>query len=134
MSPTLLWIAAALFFLLIEAFTVTLYGVVIAIGCLLAGGMAYSMGDVWHWYQMVLCLVVVVIGSLLVPRLFHRTGVTLQTGLDEYIGSTATIKMIDGTTKVTLWGVDRLVTSNKNISEGDQVTIIGRDGTLLIVQ
>lgn len=134
MSPTLLWVAAALFFLLIEAFTVTLYGFVIAIGCLLAGGLAYSMGDIWHWYQMVLCLIVVAVGSFFVPRLFHRTGVVVQTGLDEYIGSKATIKMIDDTTKVTLGGVDRLVKSDKDLSEGDSVTIIGRDGTILIVK
>ncbi len=117
MSVTLLWLAAALFLLLIEAFTVTLYGVVIALGCLSAAGLAYYMGDIWHWYQLVLCLVVVAIGSYYIPRIFHRTGVSLQTGLDEYIGTQATIKIIDGTTKVTLGGVDRLVHSEKTLSE-----------------
>lgn len=117
MSVTLLWLSAALFFLLLEAFTVTLYGVVIALGCLLAAGLAYAMGDIWYWYQLALCLAVVAVGSYFVPHIFHRTGVTLQTGLDEYIGHKATVKIIDGTTKVTLGGVDRLVKSEEELTD-----------------
>lgn len=129
-----LWFSVALLCLLVEAFTVTLYGLVIALGCLAAGILAYFMGDIWHWYQAVLCLVVVAIGSFFVPRLFHKTGTPLQTGLDEYIGQKAKIKIVDEKAKITLGGVDRLVQSDEELSEGQKVTIIGRDGTLLIVQ
>lgn len=134
MSIMFLWFCAALFFLLLEAFTVTLYGLMIALGCLAAGILAYFMGDVWHWYQAVLCLVVVAIGSFFVPRLFHATGTPLQMGLDEYIGQKAVIKIVDSTTKVTLGGVDRLAKSDKELSEGQKVTIMGRDGIILIVK
>lgn len=112
----------------------TLYGLMIALGCLAAGILAYFMGDVWHWYQAVLCLVVVAIGSFFVPRLFHATGTPLQMGLDEYIGQKAVIKIVDSTTKVTLGGVDRLAKSDKELSEGQKVTIMGRDGIILIVK
>jgi len=106
----------------------------IALGCLAAGILAYFMGDVWHWYQLALCLIVVAVGSFFVPRLFHTTGTPLQMGLDEYIGQEAIIKIVDGTTKITLGGVDRLAKSDTELSEGQKVTIIGRNGTILIVK
>lgn len=106
----------------------------IALGCLAAGILAFFMGDVWHWYQLALCLVVVAVGSFFVPRFFHRIGTPLQMGLDEYIGQDATIKMVDEKAKVTLGGVDRLVQSETELTEGQKVTITGRNGTILIVK
>lgn len=129
----LIWLSVAMAFLLVEAFTVSLYGLVIAIGCLAAAAVAYFMGDVYHWYQVVVCLLVVSLGSYSVPRIFHRTGVPLQTGLDAYIGKKTVIKIVDWKPKVTLDGVDRLVHSDEELSDGQSVTITGRDGTVLIV-
>ncbi len=95
MSVMMIWFSIAFVCLLIEAFTVSLYGLVIAIGCLIAGIVAYLMGDVWHWYQVVVCLIVVSLGSYFVPHIFRHTGVSLQTGLDAYIGKDATVKIVE---------------------------------------
>lgn len=115
MSTTLIWFSLALFFLLVEVFTVTLYGSVIAMGCLAAGGVAYIMGGEFHWIQVVVCLVVVSVGSYLVPRFFQHSGKKILTGMDSYIGHKSEIKIIDGKPKVTLDGVDYLVRSEKKL-------------------
>lgn len=95
--------------------------------------MAYYMGE-FHWIQILVCLIIVTIGSMLVPRVFRKTGMYLKTGLDAYIGKTTVIKIIDGQAKVTLDGVDRLVAGEEDLQAGEKVIIIGREGTILEVQ
>lgn len=134
MSTTLIWFSLVIIFLLLEASTVTLYGFVLALGCLAAGILAYFTGGEFHWMQIVVCLVVVTIGSLLVPRFFRHTGKHMAIGLDAYIGEKTHIKMVDNKPKVTLDGVDYLVNSQHKLTEGQKVEIIGREGTALIVE
>ncbi len=134
MSTTLIWFSLVIIFLLLEASTVTLYGFVLAGGCLVAGIIAYFTGGDFHWIQIVACLIVVSIGSLLVPRFFKHTGKHLPTGLDAYMGMKTIIKIVDNKPKVTLDGVDYLVHCEHKLTDGQKVEINGRDGTILIVQ
>lgn len=96
--------------------------------------MAALMGNVYDPIQVYVCLGVVVIGSMMVPRFFKNTWTTLRTGLEAYIGKTAMIHIVNGVAKVSLDGVDHRIDSDSELVEWDKVTITGRDGTILQVK
>lgn len=96
--------------------------------------MAALMGNVYDPIQVYVCLGVVVIGSMMVPRFFKNTWTTLRTGLEAYIGKTAMIHIVNGVAKVSLDGVDHRIDCDSELVEWDKVTITGRDGTILQVK
>lgn len=96
--------------------------------------MAALMGNVYDPIQVYVCLGVVVIGSMMVPRFFKNTWTTLRTGLEAYIGKTAMIHIVNGIPKISLDGVDHRIECKSELTEGDIVTIVSRDGTILQVK
>jgi membrane protein implicated in regulation of membrane protease activity len=113
MSPTLWWISIGIIFLLIEFAGASLYGITIAIACWIAAIVCWLMGGEYAHVQLFLCLILSAAGSLMVPKVFRTPKNTLLTGIDAYIGTETEIHIVDGKAKVSLDGVERLVTSNR---------------------
>lgn len=135
MSALLLtWIGLSIFFLIVEMFTATFYGLSLALASALVAVTTYLFPNVSHLGLAAIFLVGSAFFSLLLPKLLQPKGEDLPQGIDRYVGEKRSIKKVAGDWKITLDGVEYLVTSEEELSSGDRVEVMAHRGAGFLVK
>ncbi len=108
------WLSVGVFFLMIEMFTATLYGLSISLAGFILAAYVYFTGEANVSIAQAIILVVASgIFSYFFPKWFaSRDSESLKIGLDRSIGETFVLKSVGSEFKIVVDGVDYLVETN----------------------
>ena len=135
MSPILLWIAIAIFFLIIEMVTATFYGLSLALSAAIVAIVTYIIQEptltiLQGWVFAIASLIF----ALIIPKLLISHEPITPQGADKYIGQIRSTKKVGGEFKISLDGVDYLVDSDEELVAGDKVEVVGHKGASMKVK
>ena len=127
MEPLSIWIWFALIFLIIEVLTATFYGLALSLSSAIVALYVWTSheSDITI-LQGVVFVVASIALSFLLPRYLKPTGLGKPQGMDRYIGETRKLKKVGDDYKVTLDGVDYIV-SWDSLRAGESVRVDGFD-------
>lgn len=135
MSPILLWIAIAIFFLIIEMVTSTFYGLSLALSAAIVAMVTYILQEpTITILQGGVFAIASLIFALVIPKLLISHEPITPQGADKYIGQVRSARKVGGEYKISLDGVDYLIESETDITVGDKVEIIGHKGASMKVR
>lgn len=137
----ILWISTGIFFLLIEMFTGTLYGLSLSLaGFILAGYVAFSGDTEFTVIQAVILAVSSAIFSYFFPKWFSSKDKDAakysNSPIEREIGKTFVLRQSKGVYRISIDGVDYLVDENsvtKDFASGKKVMLDGHTGSTVKV-
>ena len=135
MSPILLWIAIAIFFLIIEMVTATFYGLSLALSAAIVAIVTYIIQEptltiLQGWVFAIASLIF----ALIIPKLLVSHEGDMPQWADKYIAQVRSVKKVGGDYKISLDGVDYLVDSDEELVVGDKVEVVGHQGASMKVR
>lgn len=133
------WIATGIFFIIIELFTVTLYGVSVSIAAFAVATYVWVNKDTSITIpQTLLFATVSIILSYYLPKYFKETGVSRSDNpIEIKVGEMFVLKESKGEYRINIEGINYLVKDScvtKDFADGKKVILKSHSGTQVIVE
>ncbi|MCK9272148.1 hypothetical protein M0P65_01240 [Candidatus Gracilibacteria bacterium] len=133
-----IWLAAGVFFLIIEMMTVTLYGLSMSIASFIVALYVYLINaqsaDIT---QFIIFVIISTACIFIFPKFFKLSKGTAKIGMEAYIDKTYKLKKVGNDWKVEIEGVAYLINEDSvtdDFEEGRKIKVIGYEGTSLNVE